>query len=83
MASVTSGLVQCRISVRQMLQWGHELPRHLAGSAAEVPLKAAAPITRQRGHNPSPDCNERRMANAKLSSQDLMPVLDQASRSAR
>ena len=52
-------------------------------SAAEVPLKAAAPITRQRGHNPSPDCNERRMANAKLSSQDLMPVLDQASRSAR
>ena len=76
MASVTSGLVQCRISVRQMLQWGHELPRQLAGSAAEVPLKAAAPVTRHWGHNPSPDCNKRRMADAKLLSQDLMPVSD-------
>jgi hypothetical protein len=40
-----------------------------AGSAAEVPLKSAAPVTRRRGHNPSPDCNKRRMADAKLSSQ--------------
>jgi len=58
---------------------GHELPRHLAGSAAEVPLKAAAPATRQRATIRLPS----RMANAKLSSQDLMPVLDQAYRSAR
>jgi hypothetical protein len=49
----------------------------------KYPLKAAAPVTRQRGHNSSPDCNKRRMANAKLSSQDLIPVLDQAYRSAR
>ena len=40
-----------------------------AGSGAEVPLKSAAPVTRRRGHNPSPDCNKRRMADAKLSSQ--------------